>query len=44
MRLTKLLHRNSSLTSPYLSTTSVVFTKLTEYVLSRTRKILVRSD
>ena len=44
MRLTKLLHRNSSLTSPYLSTTSVVVTKLTEYALSRTRNILVRSD
>ena len=44
MRLTKLLHRNSSLTLPYFSTTSVVVTKLTEYVLSRTGIILVRSD
>ena len=44
MRLTKLLHRNYSLTLPYFSTTLVVVTKLTEYVLSRTRNILVRSD
>ena len=28
----KLLHRNISLTTPYLSTASVVVTKLTEYV------------
>ena len=44
MRLTKLLHRNISLTTPYLSTAAVVVTKLTEYVLSRTGNILVRLD
>ena len=44
MRLTNLLHLNFSVRLLYFWTVTVTIVKLTEYVLSRTANILVRSN